>query len=77
MTIDVSGHEEGLVMDFQIECVARALFSAEDNGQSWESAPETLREEFRDLARTALRLLSHHRTHEADENETAPFPYAA
>jgi len=64
-------------MDFQIECVARALFSAEDNAQSWESAPEELREEFRDLARTALRLLSHHRPHEAVESEKAPFPYAA
>ncbi|MBM6582442.1 hypothetical protein ILT44_19740 [Microvirga sp. BT689] len=42
----------------QVENVARAFYDAKDDGQSWEQAPENIKEEFRLYAREAIMLHS-------------------
>ncbi|WP_230534175.1 hypothetical protein [Microvirga roseola] len=43
--------------DQQIERIALALYHAEGDGLSWDSEPEILKCEFRDLARAAISML--------------------
>lgn len=64
-------------MDYEIECVARALYSVEDDAQVWELEPEIIREEFRHHARAALALLTQHRIDEHFKTQSAVYPYAA
>jgi hypothetical protein len=64
-------------METQIEAVARALYAAEDDAQTWECEPEIIKEEFRDLAQTALALLARHCIRERYDMRTFAFPYAA
>jgi hypothetical protein len=64
-------------MEYEIEAVARALYSAEDDAQVWEREPEILKEEFRDHARIALAMLAQHRRQERDDRQAVAFPYAA
>ncbi|MCC2651506.1 MAG: hypothetical protein K0R61_966 [Microvirga sp.] len=66
-------------MECEIEAVARALYSAEDDAQVWEHEPETVREEFREFARVAMALLEQHRRQERYDRQALafPFPYAA
>jgi hypothetical protein len=40
----------------QVEHVARAFYDAESDGQSWDKAPETVKDEFRLYAREAITL---------------------
>ena len=62
-------------MDSEIESVARALHSAEEDFQLWEREPEIVKEEFRSYARAALEMLAQHRRQQAAE--AISFPYAA
>lgn len=64
-------------MEYEIEAVARALYSAEDDAQVWEREPELIKEEFREHARTALALLAQHRRQERYDSQAVAFPYAA
>jgi len=41
----------------QVENAARAFYLVDNDGRSWEDAPEALKEEFRSLAREAIALL--------------------
>jgi hypothetical protein len=72
-----SSHEEGLVMEAEIEFVARALHAAEDDVQLWDQEPDTVKDEFRTYALAALEMLEEHRRPEMFDAETCPFPYAA
>lgn len=73
----INPSREGHVMDYEIEAVARALYSAEDDAQVWEREPEAVRQEFRDYARIALALLAQHRRQERYDRQAVAFPYAA
>jgi hypothetical protein len=64
-------------MECEIEAVARALYSAEDDAQVWEHEPETVRDEFRKYARVAMTLLAQHRRQERYDSQAVAFPYAA
>ncbi|MBJ6127042.1 hypothetical protein [Microvirga splendida] len=64
-------------MEHEIEAVARALYSAEDDAQVWDREPEIVRDEFRTLARAALELLAQHRRQERYDRQAVAFPYAA
>ena len=64
-------------MEYEIEAVARALYSAEDDAQVWEHEPEILKDEFREHARIALALLAQHRRQERYDRQAVAFPYAA
>ena len=64
-------------MDCEIESVARALHSAEEDTQLWEREPDIVKEEFRFYARAALEMLVQHRRKQAAEAEPISFPYAA
>ena len=64
-------------MEFEIEAVARALYSAEDDAQVWEDEPEIIKDEFRDLARTALDMFAQYRRQARYDMQAVPFPYAA
>jgi len=44
-------------MDFQVELVARAFFEAEHEDFSWDGEAELVRDEFREYARNAIKLL--------------------
>lgn len=59
-------------MHDQIEYVAQAFYVAEGDGQSWDSEPEILKDEFRRYARKAVALLN--QKHEPQE---AGLPLAA
>ncbi|MET0427449.1 MAG: hypothetical protein ABW026_03035 [Microvirga sp.] len=52
-------------MEKEIEAVARAFYDVLEPGQSWDSAPETIRSLLRDDARTAIASLEVPFTHEA------------
>ena len=62
-------------MDSEIESVARALHSAEEDCRLWEREPDIVKEEFRSYARAALQMLAQHRRQQAEE--AISFPYAA
>lgn len=64
-------------MDCEIEHVARALHSAEDNAQLWEREPEIVKEEFRSYACAALEMLVQHSLQQSTEAHSVSFPYAA
>ena len=64
-------------MEGEIEAVAYALYSAEDNAQVWACEPETVKDEFREYARAALALLAQHRRQERYDRQAVAFPYAA
>jgi hypothetical protein len=64
-------------MECEVEAVARALYSAEDDAQVWEHEPEIVRQEFREYARIALALLAQHRRQERYDRQAVAFPYAA
>jgi hypothetical protein len=74
---ETSNHEEGPAMDCEIESVARALHSAEEDAHLWEREPEIVKEEFRFYARAALEMLIKHRRQQGVEAEPVSFPYAA
>lgn len=40
----------------QVEYVARAFYDAENDEQSWDNAPDTVKDEFRLYARDAIAL---------------------
>jgi len=63
-------------MNTDIDCLARALYAAEHEDLDWNCAPESVQEEFRHYARTALAMLAQHRN-EKPEVDTCVFPYAA
>ncbi len=65
------------MMEAEIEFVARALYTAEDNAQLWEREPDLVKDEFRLYARVALELLAEHRKQKSLEAEPSNFPYAA
>ncbi|MEE1613991.1 hypothetical protein [Microvirga sp. CF3016] len=64
-------------MEAEIEFVARALYTAEDNAQVWEREPDVVKDEFRLYAQVALELLAEHRKQKTLGTETCIFPYAA
>ena len=64
-------------MEFEIEAVARALYSSEDDAQVWEHEPGIIKDRFREHARTALVLLAQHRRQERYDRQAVAFPYAA
>lgn len=70
-------HREGLAMNSEIESVARAMHSAEEDTQLWECEPDSVKEEFRSYARAALEMLAQHRWQQSAEAEPVSFPYAA
>ncbi|WP_370437153.1 hypothetical protein [Microvirga sp. TS319] len=45
-------------LDQQIEHVARAFFSVENDEQTWDRAPEDIKEGFRSLATDAIVMVS-------------------
>ncbi|WP_445500237.1 hypothetical protein [Microvirga sp. G4-2] len=45
-------------LDQQIEHVARAFYGVENDEQTWDRAPEDLKEEFRSLALDAIAMVS-------------------
>ncbi|MFD2225276.1 hypothetical protein ACFSM9_16185, partial [Microvirga arabica] len=63
-------------MDHEIEAVARALYSAEDDAQVWDCEPEVIKQEFREFARTALAMLAQQRRQERYDRQAVVFPYA-
>jgi hypothetical protein len=73
----VNPSREGHVMEYEIEAVARALYSVEDDAQVWEHEPEIVKEAFREHARTALAMLAQFRRQERYDRQAVPFPYAA
>jgi hypothetical protein len=73
----VNPSREGHVMEHEIEAVARALYSAEDDAQVWEREPEIIKQEFRELARTALAMFAQQRRQERYDRQAVAFPYAA
>jgi hypothetical protein len=73
----VNPSREGHVMEYEIEAVARALYSVEDDAQVWEREPEIVKEAFREHARTALALLAQYRRQERYDRQAVAFPYAA
>ena len=64
-------------MEGEIEAVARALYSVEDDAHVWEHEPEIIKDEFREHARIALALLAQHRRQERYDSQAVAFPYAA
>ena len=58
-------------MECEIEAVARALYSAEDDAQVWEHEPETVRQEFRELAQVAITLLAQQRRQERYDRQAS------
>ena len=64
-------------MEGEIEAVARALYSVEDDAHVWEREPEIIKDEFREHARIALALLAQHRRQERYDSQAVAFPYAA
>jgi hypothetical protein len=73
----LQSREEGLVMEAEIEFVARALYNAEDDAQDWDSEPEIIKDEFRLYARTALELLAEKCKSKTFDAQIFVFPYAA
>ena len=73
----VNPSREGHVMEYEIEAVARAFYSVEDDAQVWEREPEIIKEEFREHARTAMALLEQQRRQERYDSQAVAFPYAA
>ncbi|MBF9198203.1 hypothetical protein [Microvirga terrestris] len=73
----VNPSREGHVMEYEIEAVARALYSAEDDAQVWDYEPEIIKDEFRKYAQTALALLAQRRRQERFDSQAVAFPYAA
>jgi predicted DNA-binding protein (UPF0278 family) len=45
-------------MDYKVELVAQAFYEAEHDGSLWENEPAILKEQFREYARNAIRLLN-------------------
>lgn len=64
-------------MEAEIEFVARALYSAEDDAQIWDYEPDIVKDEFRRHARAALELLAERRKPKVFSAEICVFPYAA
>jgi hypothetical protein len=64
-------------MEAEIEFVARALYTAEDDAQIWDREPEIVKDEFRLYAQAALELLAQHRDQKSPEAKICVFPYAA
>lgn len=64
-------------MECEIEAVARALYSAEDDAQVWDCEPEAIKQEFRELARIAVAMLAQQRRQERYDRQAVAFPYAA
>jgi hypothetical protein len=73
----LQSRKEGLVMEAEIEFVARALYNAEDDAQVWEREPDIVKDEFRLYAQAALELLAEHRKPKMPGAEICVFPYAA
>jgi hypothetical protein len=73
----LQSREEGLVMEAEIEFVARALYNAEDDAQDWDREPEIIKDEFRLYARTALELLAEKCNSKTFDAQIFVFPYAA
>lgn len=49
--------------DDKVEAVASSFFAVEYNSLSWESAPETIKDEFRLYARSAIALCARDQDH--------------
>ncbi|WP_262271433.1 MULTISPECIES: hypothetical protein [Microvirga] len=64
-------------MEAEIEFVARALYTAEDDHHAWEQERDSVKDEFRLYAQIALELLADHRKRQIPDAEICIFPYAA
>jgi hypothetical protein len=73
----IQSREEGLVMEAEIEFVARALYTAEDDAQDWDRESNIIKDEFRLYARAALELLAEKRKPKTFDAKICIFPYAA
>ena len=45
-------------MDYKVELVAQAFHEADQDGCRWDNAPAAIKEQFREFARNAIRLLN-------------------
>jgi len=73
----LQSREEGLVMEAEIEFVARALYDAEDDAPAWDREPDIIKDEFRRYARVALELLDEHRKPKTRGAQICVISYAA
>ena len=48
----------GETMDYKVELVAQAFYEAEQDEQLWDNEPAVIKEQFREFARNAIRLLN-------------------
>ena len=45
-------------MDYKVELVAQAFYEADQEGCRWDNEPAAIKEQFREFARNAIRLLN-------------------
>ena len=45
-------------MDYKVELVAQAFYEAEQDAHLWDNEPAVIKEQFREFARNAIRLLN-------------------
>ncbi len=62
-------------MNQEIEFIARAFYSADDDAQVWDHEPEVIKDEFRRFAREAIALLA--QADAEEPQEAIAFSYAA
>jgi hypothetical protein len=48
----------GAKMDHKVELVAQAFYEADQEGCLWDNEPAIIKEQFREFARAAIRLLN-------------------
>ncbi len=48
----------GATMDSEVELVAQAFYEADQEGCLWDNEPAVIKEQFREFARNAIRLLN-------------------
>ena len=48
----------GATMDYKVELVAQAFYEAGQEGCLWDNEPAVIKEQFREFARNAIRLLN-------------------
>ncbi len=48
----------GAKMDYKVELVAQAFYEADQEGCLWDNEPAAIKEQFREFARNAIRLLN-------------------
>ena len=45
-------------MDYKVELVAQAFYEAKQDAHLWDNEPAVIKEQFREFARNAIRLLN-------------------